>query len=190
MLSSIAQVHSYQNVEWRLTDKDGKPKKLFQDNRLFTYLMKKGIVSPFFPKIPFLLGRWSDKKVVRNLVTNAGFALNAGLLCGSGSPAAVTYIALGTGTTAAAVTDTALQTEIATGGLARASATVSLITTSVANDTAQLFHTFSATASFALTESGILNAAASGTLFAHQVFSVVNVNNGDNLQITWKIQEH
>ncbi len=190
MLNSFAQVHSYQNVEWRLFDKNGNTKLIFQENRLFTWLMKHGIVSPLFPKIPFLLGRWSDRKVVRNLVTNAGFALNAGLLCGSGSPAAVTYIALGTGTTAAAVTDTALQTEISTGGLARAAATVSLITTSVTNDTAQLLHTFSVTASFAITESGILNATASGTLFAHQVFSVVNVNNGDNLQVTWKVQEH
>ena len=190
MLNSFAQVHSYQNVEWRLFDKNGNAKRIFQENRLFTWLMKHGIVSPLFPKIPFFLGHWSDRKVVRNLVTNAGFALNAGLLSGSGAPAAVTYIALGTGTVAAAVTDTALGAEITTGGLARVAATVSLVTTTVANDTAQLLHTFSATAAFAVTESGILNAATAGTLFAHQVFSVVNVNNGDNLQATWKVQEH
>jgi len=153
-------------------------------------LMKKGIVSPHFPKIPFLLGYWTNKKVVRNLVTNAGFALNAGLLSGVGSPAVVGYIALGTGTTPAAATDTALEAEITTGGLARAASTNSLVTTSVNNDTAQFVHIFSATASFAVTESGILNAASAGTLFARQVFSAINVVSGDNLQATWKVQEH
>ncbi len=190
MNTNFAQVHSYQNVEWKLFDKDGNIKRIFQENKLFTWLMKKEILSPLFLKIPFLLGKWSDKKVVKNLVTNAGFALNAGLLCGSGTPAAVTYIALGTGTTAAAVTDTVLQTEITTGGLARSAATVSLVTTTVTNDTAQLLNTFTATASFAVTESGIFNAATGGTLFAHQVFSAINLVNGDNIQTTWKIQEH
>jgi hypothetical protein len=189
-MTSFAQVNSYQNVEWRMTDREGNVKPIFQENKLFTWLMKHGIVSPLFPKIPFILGRWSDRKVVRNLVTNAGFALNAGLLSGVGSPATVGYIALGTGTNAAAATDTALQAEISTGGLARAAATKSLVTTSVTNDTAQFLNTFTASASFAVTESGILNASSSGTLFAHQVFAAINVNSGDNLQVTWKVQEH
>jgi hypothetical protein len=189
-MNNFAQVKSYQNVEWQVKDKDGNVKPIFQENKLFTYLMKHGIVSPLFPKIPFILGHWSDKKVVRNLVTNAGFALNAGLLSGVGTPTVIGYIALGTGTTAAAVTDTALQAEITTGGLARASATKSLVTTSVTNDTAQLLYTFTASASFAVTESGIFNASSAGTLFAHQVFAAINVNSGDNLQATWKVQEH
>jgi len=187
---NFAQVKSYQNVEWRLFDKDGNPKPIFQENGLFKLLMKKGIISPHFPKIPFLLGYWTNKKVVRNLVTNAGFALNAGLLSGVGSPATVGYIALGTGTTPASATDTALQAEITTGGLARAAATKSLVTTSVTNDTAQFLYTFTSSASFAVTESGLFNAASGGTLFAHQVFAAINVNSGDNLQATWKVQEH
>ena len=189
-MNNFAQVKSYQNVEWRLFDKNGNSKPIFQENRLFAYLIKKGILSPRFPKIPFILGRWSDKKVVRNLVTNAGFALNAGLLSGVGSPAAVGYIALGTGTNPASATDTALQAEITTGGLARAASTNSLVTTSVTNDTAQFLHTFTASASFAVTESGLFNAASAGTLFARQVFAAINVNSGDNLQVQWRVQEH
>lgn len=189
-MKSLAQINTYLNAEWKLTDKDGKTKKVFQDNALFRFLMKHGIVSPLFPKIPFILGYWSDTKKVRNLVTNAGFAGMAGLCNGSGAPAAFTYIAIGTGTTAAAVTDTTLGTELSTGGLGRAAATVSLVTTSVTNDTAQLLNTFTSSTSAAITESGVFNAASVGTLLCRQVFSVISVTPGNNLQITWKVQMH
>lgn len=177
-----------ENVEYVLRDKNGNIKPLFQPNKFFAWLIKKGIVSPHFPKIPFLCGHWAMAMNVRNLITNAGFAGVASRLNGAGAEAAFTYIALGTGTTAAATTDTALEIEITTGGGARAAATASRVTTTVTDDTAQLQNTFSFTASFAITESGILNAASAGVLLARQVFSAVNVVNGDSLQVTWKVQ--
>ena len=176
------------NVDYELRDKDGNIKPLFQDNRLFTWLMKKGIVTPHFYKIPFLLGMWSNQKSVSNLITNAGRALISGLINGSGSPAAATYVAVGTGATAANASDTTLQTETAASGLTRAAGTASLVTTSITNDTAQVTKTFAVTGTVAVTEAGLLNASSSGTLLARQVFSAINVVNGDSLQITWKIQ--
>lgn len=187
-----AQYSLIENVEYSIVDKFGKAKKLFQQNALYTLAMKRGILSPYaYQKLGVfssLLGHWSDKAVVANLITNAGFALVAGRINGSGSPAAATYIGVGTGTTAANVANTALETEITDSGLERASASVSLVTTTVTNDTAQMVVTFTVTGTKAVTESGVLNASSSGSLLCRQVFSAINVVSGDSLQITWKIK--
>lgn len=171
------------NTEITVTDGFGNPKPLWQENRLGRALR----LASHELRIPFVTGRKSFKLRNHNLITNAGLAAVSALLGGIGSPAPFSYIALGTGTTAAAATDTALQTEISTGGLARASATLSQTTTSVANDTLQFTHTFTASASFAVTEEGILNAASGGTLLAHQVFAAVNVASGDSISITHSV---
>lgn len=133
-------------------------------------------------------GKLKCHKLVRNLITSAGKAGAASRLNGSGSEAVFTYIALGTGTNAAAAGDTTLQTELAASGLSRVNATASRVTTSVTNDTAQLANTFSVSGSAAITEAGILNAASLGTLLSRLVFSAINVVNGDSLAVTYKIQ--
>jgi hypothetical protein len=196
ILYRFAQLHSYENVEYQVRDARGNVKPIFQEYRLAQLLIKKGYLSPLWinrwyaPLFSPVLGYWNSTKSVRNLVTNAGFAGSAGRLNGSGAPAAFTYIAVGTGVSAAAVTDTTLGTETATSGLSRANSTVSLVTTSVTNDTAQLTNTFTVTGTVAVTESGVLNASSSGTLLCRQVFSAINVVNGDSLAITWKVQMH
>jgi hypothetical protein len=189
---SRAQVR--ENVEYVLRDKFGNIKPIFQENALCRWLLKKGRLSPLWINqwysrllAPFL-GHYALSKNVSNLITNAGRGLISGLINGSGSPAAATFIAVGTGATAASTADTALQTEIATSGLSRAAGTVSLITGSITNDTAQVTKSFSVTGSVAVTEAGLLNAASVGTLLCRQVFSAINVANGDTLQVTWKIQ--
>jgi len=131
-------------------------------------------------------GKKVDERKVRNLITNAGLAEVAGLVGDSGSPTAFTYLAVGTGTTAADVTDTALETEIADSGLERASSTVSLETTTVTDDTLQLLKSWTATGSKAVTECGALNASSSGVLLGHQIFSAINVTTDDVLQLTYK----
>jgi len=123
--------------------------------------------------------------MISNLVTDAGKAGVASRINGSGSEAAFTYIAVGTGATAADAADTTLQTEITDSGLARVAATASRVTVDVTNDGARLVTTFSVSGTKAVTESGVLNAASSGVLLARQVFSAINVVNGDSLQITW-----
>ncbi len=187
-MENIAQIKmGIGNVAYQVFDKDGNAKPIFQENKLFRFLMKKGIVSPLTVKIPFLFGTWKKEKIVKNLVTNAGKAAQAGLCNGVGSVPAFTYIAVGTGINAANVTDTTLQTETVGSGLSRAAATTSLVTTTVANDTAQLLKQFSVLGNVAVTESGVLNAASVGTLLCRQVFSAINVQNGDTLQIIWKV---
>lgn len=132
-------------------------------------------------------GKVKGGKIVHNLITNAGKAGVASRINGAGSEAAFTYLAVGTGTTAASASDTALQTELASSGLSRVNATASRVTTSVTNDTAQLLTTFTVTGTQAVTEAGILNASSSGTLLSRQVFSAINVVNGDSLQLTYKV---
>ena len=93
-------------------------------------------------------GKIRDKWTEYNAVVNAGFAQLA-LLAGDATATPFTYLALGTSTTAVAVGQTALQAEIVSGGLERAAATVSRVTTNVANDTLQLVKVFTASASHA-----------------------------------------
>ena len=184
--------HMGHNVRYELRDKNGKVKPIFQENRLARFLIgEKGFLSPLWinSKFSFLLapflGTWGSKMEIHNLITNAGAAGVASRINGSGGEAAFTYIAVGTGATAANVADTTLQTETAASGLSRASATASRVTTDVTNDSARLTYTFTVTGTVAVTESGVLNAASVGTLLARQVFSAVNVVNGDSLAVTW-----
>ncbi|MBI4160056.1 hypothetical protein HY504_02725 [Candidatus Wolfebacteria bacterium] len=175
-----------QNVQYVLRDKNGNFKRLFQPNKLATWLIGHGVISPRISKIPFLFGNFAERMVISNLVVDAGKAAVAGLING-----VITnffeYIAIGTGTVAPAAGDTALGAEITTGGGARAAGTTSRVTTDVTNDTAQVVLTFNFTASFAVTESGVLDSAAAGILLARQTFSAINVVSGDSLQVTWKL---
>ena len=134
----FAQLRSMDNVEYVLRDSNGNIKPMFQENLLAKVLLKFGILSPQWQnsKAAFLaplLGSMREAKVIGNLVTTVGKALAAGRLMGSGAPAAATYIAVGTGTTAAAAGDTTLVTETAVSGLSRVAGTASLVTTTTTN---------------------------------------------------------
>ena len=203
-----SKINYIENVEYELRDKNGNLKPLFNENKLGIAILKTVrmfVNNPITPdgavkrgwhnylaaygiQINGITGKWEYKRKLSNLITSAGKAGLASRVNGDGSEAAFTYIAVGTGTTAANVADTALQTETATSGLSRAAGTASRITTTVTNDTAQITKTFTVTGSVAVTESGLLNAASNGTLVARQVFSAVNVVNGDSFAVTWKIQ--
>lgn len=201
--SRRAKMHLKLNVAYELRDRSGNIKRIFTENRLgkaILHFLRKYInpiedgqvksgplnyLAAYGVRVPYITGVWSDRRLVSNLVTTVGKALVAGRINGSGSPAAATYIAVGTGTNAAAAGDTALQTEITDSGLERAAATVSLEDTDTTDDTARLTKTFSVTGTKAVTESGVLNAASTGTLLARQVFSAVNVVSGDTLAVTW-----
>ena len=133
-------------------------------------------------------GNLIEERHGSNVITNAGLAAVAGLILTDVTVDDFDYIAIGTGTTAEAATDTTLEAEITTGGGERAAGTGTRVTTTQTNDTAQLVNTFSFTASFAVTEAGILNAATGGDLLCRKTFSAVNVASGDSLQTTYKIQ--
>jgi hypothetical protein len=120
-----------------------------------------------------------------HLVTTAGKNFIAGCFNNTNEPEVLKYHGLGTGTTAAALADTALQTECTTAlnpdstrATGSQSVTGAVYTTVGTN-------TFDATA--AVTEWGLLSQAATGggTLLDHQIFSALNMASGDSLQTTY-----
>lgn len=52
----------------QVRDNEGRIKPVFQENKFFLFLINKGIVSPNFPKIPFLLGHWQLYKEITKWV--------------------------------------------------------------------------------------------------------------------------
>lgn len=122
-------------------------------------------------------GNLKDERNIHNIVCTAGknkiLTASGGSLLNSFS-----YIAIGTGTTAVAIGDTALQTEVA-----RSNGTTSNPNAS----TWQTTFTFAAgIGTGAITESGLLDAASVGSLLAHQTFTAVNKGASDTLAVTWQ----
>lgn len=118
-----------------------------------------------------------------NLVVDAGLAYIASRMKDA-TATAMSHMAVGTGTTAAADAQTALVTESARVALT----STTIVTTTVANDSIQYVATFNpGTATAAITEAGLFNAASAGTMLARTVFPVINKGALDTLTITWKI---
>lgn len=163
-------------------DAQGNAVKLWNENKIGRFLLHKVGMDL---RIPLLTGNFGDK-VVRNLIVDAGLAGLASRLNGSGAEPAFTYLALGTGTTAAVAGNTTLEAEIIDTGLERTSATVSRETDTATNDTAVLTSTWTATGAKSVTECGALNASSVGTLLGRQVFTSIGMTSGMSLQITYK----
>jgi len=124
---------------------------------------------------------------INNGICNEGKAQIA-LLAGDGTATAFTYLAVGTSSTAFAASQTALQGEISTNGLSRASATVSRVTTTVTNDTLQLTKTWSVSGSSTVEEIGIFNAASNGTMLGRALTGTKAVVNGETLAATYQVK--
>jgi hypothetical protein len=123
-------------------------------------------------------GQIKDEQEFKNLVVTTGKAFIASRMKDT-SDTAMSHMAIGSGTTAAAVGDTALETELGR---------VSLTSTTVTNNSVAYVATFPAgTGTGAVTEAGILNASSSGTLLCRTVFSVINKGAADTLGITWTV---
>ena len=132
-------------------------------------------------------GKTIVDKTTHNLTPNTGLAGFIKRMGGDGSTAGFTYLALGIGTTAAAATDTALESEITDSGLERAAATVTYEDTTTTDDTLQLVKSWTATGSKSVTEIGILNAASVGILGGRVVKTAVPLESGDIYQVTYKV---
>jgi hypothetical protein len=117
---------------------------------------------------------------VPNLVVTAGKAhIAAKIAATTNSPAAMTHMAIGTGTATPGASDTALGTQ--TG---RVSLSGSVVSTNTITYTA----TFPAgTGDGAITEAGIFNASSGGTMLCRSTFPVVNKSAGDTIAITWVV---
>lgn len=122
-----------------------------------------------------------EQITVPNLVVTAGkeFIAASMLKTTSNSPAAMTHMGIGTGTTAAAAGDTALGTPSGTRQTISGSVTGAVVTYSA---------TFAAgVGTGAITEAGIFNASTGGTMLCRTVFSAVNKGANDSIAITWNV---
>jgi hypothetical protein len=125
-------------------------------------------------------GTVTDTREIKNLVVTSGKTFIASRMVGVASTI-MGFMELGTGTTAAAVGDTALETAIGSSRVALTSGTASTnVVTYVASFPA-------GTGTGAVTEAGVFNAASAGTMLCRTVFSVVNKGAADAMSITWTI---
>jgi hypothetical protein len=121
-----------------------------------------------------------DSREIKNLVVTSGKTFIASRIVGV-SANVMGWMELGTGTTAAAVGDTTLQTAISGSRVALTSGTSSTnVVTYVASFPA-------GTGTGAVTEAGTFNASSAGTMLCRTVFSVVNKGASDTMSITWTI---
>jgi len=124
------------------------------------------------------LHRANGEVIVRrkdNLIVDLGFDFIADAIGkSSGRPSSMSHIAVGTGSTAAAATDTALGAEIARKAAAYAhTAGTRVFTFETTFDPGE--------ATGAITEAGVFNAATAGTMLDRVVFAVINKGADDTL---------
>jgi len=115
------------------------------------------------------------------VITNAGIEAVARMLNGVSPPAAFTYIATGTGATAAAATDTALEAENTLYGSARAAATCSFSSPG----TSQLTYNFVFNGTVIIREVSVQNASSGGDMLLRGVLSENKTfSDGEAVEIT------
>ena len=123
-------------------------------------------------------GQVKEARDIDNLVVTSGLGYIASRMKDA-TDTAMGYMAVGTGTTAAAAGDTALGTELDRNAVTSVTATgnqIEYVASWAAGD-----------GTGAITEAGIFNAASAGTMLARTVFDVVNKAANDTLSITWTI---
>lgn len=115
---------------------------------------------------------------IDNLVVTAGKGYVASRMKDA-TATAMSHMAVGTGSTAAAASDTALGSELDRNALT---------STTVTNNEVAYVCTYAAgDATGAITEAGLFNASSSGTMLCRTVFSVVNKGASDAMTITWTV---
>jgi hypothetical protein len=113
-----------------------------------------------------------------NLVVTTGKNFTASRMVGIASNV-MSHMAIGAGTTAAAVGDTALGSELGRVVLTAGTATNNVVTYTATFGTG--------VGTGAVTEAGIFNASSAGTLLCRVVFAVVNKGANDTIAITWTV---
>jgi hypothetical protein len=126
-------------------------------------------------------GKVKEARTEKNLVVTTGLTYIAARMTDTSQPTDMSHMAVGTGTTAVVIADTALETELARVALTGAEGVPSTNT---------IVYTASygaGTGTGALTEAAVLNAASTGTMLCRTVFSAVNKGADDSITITWTI---
>ena len=122
-------------------------------------------------------GALKDRREIKNLVVTTGKQFIASRMVNT--PTAMSHMAIGAGTAAAAAGDTALGSELGRVTLATSSASGAVVTYTASFP--------AGTGTGAVTEAGVLNAGTGGTLLCRTVFAVVNKGADDAMSITWAI---
>lgn len=125
-------------------------------------------------------GDLKDERLVTNLVVDTGEAHIADQLSSSPGQSAMSHMAIGTGSTAAAFGDTALGAEVDRNALTSRTDSGNVVTyvgTWAAGDGTNA----------ALREAGIFNNSSGGTMLARAVYSNIDKQAADTLTITWTV---
>lgn len=125
-------------------------------------------------------GRIKARRVVHNLVVDAGEVHIADQLKSSPAQAAMGWMGIGTGATAPAFGNTALGAEIDRNALTSRTA-ASNVVTYVGNWAA------GDGTNSAIAEAGIFNASSVGTMLARATFTAIDKQAADTLAITWTV---
>lgn len=150
--------------------------------RIVASALREGVMP--FGRVHFLIVRGDGSIKCNcwhpNLVVTTGKNHIADQLSDKGE-APMSHMAIGTGTTAATTTDTALQAEIdrnaltsKTQGTGTDANKVTYICTWAAGD-----------GTGAITEAGIFNSASAGQMLCRSVFPVKNKESGESMTMTW-----
>jgi hypothetical protein len=123
-------------------------------------------------------GQIKHEQEIKNLVVTTGKNFIASRMKDT-TDDAMSHMAIGSGTTAANVADTALESSLGR---------VSLTSTTVTNNNVAYVATFPAgTGTGAVTEAGLFNDGSAGDMLCRTVFSVINKGAADTLGITWTV---
>lgn len=124
-------------------------------------------------------GNVKETRDIDNLVVDAGLAYIASRMKDA-TATAMTHMALGSGSTAAAAGNTDL-------GSILGSREALDSTTVTANAIAYVSSFEAGDATGAVTEAGLFNASSGGTMLCRTVFSVVNKQADDSMTVTWTV---
>jgi hypothetical protein len=128
-------------------------------------------------------GNLKDERKVKNLVVTVGKQhIAAKIAATTNSPAAMTHMAIGSGSGTPAAGDTQLGTELGRVGLSG-----SVVSTNTITYTATFPAGTGTSTSPGIQEAGILNASSSGTLLCRTTFPSVAKASGDSIAVTWVV---
>ena len=123
-------------------------------------------------------GNIKDERLIENLIVDTGLNFICDRM--KDDETAMTHMALGSGSTAAAAGDTTLGSQLGSREV--------LDSSTVTNNQIVYVSSFEAgDATGAVTEAGIFNASTGGTMLCRTVFSVVNKAADDTLSVNWTI---
>ena len=124
-------------------------------------------------------GQIKDQRQLKNLIVNTGLNFICSRMKDT-TDGAMSHMALGSGTTAAAAGDTDLGSLLGS--------REALDSTTVTDNTITYVASFEAgDATGAVTEAGLFNALTAGTMLCRTVFPVVNKGASDTMSVTWTI---